>query len=259
MSGAARDHEHVVIADDAAGVARNAADLFVHICHRAAPGGRCAVALSGGSTPKALHELLASPPYREQIEWARVHFYWGDERYVAPDDPESNFRMARETLLDRVPLREAQIHRIHTEMDDPDAAALLYEDELRQEFGLRAGQVPRFDLILLGIGPDGHTASLFPHTAALTVTDRLVVANYVPKLATWRITFTVPVINNAANVAFLVAGHDKADALARVLEGPRDPAEYPSQLVAPRDGDLSWYVDRTAAAQLKRAASGDSE
>jgi 6-phosphogluconolactonase len=231
----------------------------VRLARQAEQRGTFSVALSGGSTPKALHGLLAAPPFREQVDWTCVQFYWGDDRYVAPDDPESNFRMARETLLDQLPLREAQIHRVHTEMDDPDAAAALYEDELRHDFGLREGQVPRFDLILLGMGPDGHTASLFPHTAALTVTDRLVVANYVPKLATWRITFTVPVINNAVNVAFLVAGHDKADALTHVLDGPRDPEVYPSQLVAPRAGDLSWYLDRAAAAQLKRAASGDSE
>jgi 6-phosphogluconolactonase len=259
MSGANANRVHVVVADDLAGVARHAANLFVRLARQAEQRGMFSVALSGGSTPKALHELLTEPPYREQVDWAHVRFYWGDDRYVAPDDPESNFRMARESLLDQLPLREAQIHRIHTEMNDPAAAAALYEDELRREFGLREGQVPRFDLILLGMGPDGHTASLFPHTAALAVTDRLVVANSVPKLATWRITFTVPVINTAANVAFLVAGHDKADALAHVLDGPRDPEEYPSQLVAPRDGDLDWYVDRAAAAQLKRAASGDGE
>ena len=259
MSSTEANRVYVVVADDLAGVARHAADLFVRLARQAEQSSRFSVALSGGSTPKALHELLSSPPFREQVDWARVHFYWGDDRYVAPDDPESNFRMARETLLDRVPLREAQIHRVHTEMDDPDAAAALYEDELRQDFGLRDGQVPRFDLILLGMGPDGHTASLFPHTSALTVTDRLVVANYVPKLATWRITFTAPVINHAATVAFLVAGDDKADALAHVLDGPRDPEEYPSQLVAPSDGDLYWFVDRAAASRLQRTVSGGGE
>ena len=235
--------------DDLNAVAHAAAVLFVRAAQEARGRGRFNVVLSGGSTPRAFHTLLAAPPYRDQVEWSQVHFYWGDERCVAPDDPESNFRMARETLLDKVPIREAQIHRIHTE-DDPVAAARLYADELRQDFGLAEGQLPRFDLIYLGMGPDGHTASLFPHTAALAVTEHLVTANYVPKLAVNRITLTYPVLNAAAAVAFLIAGADKSDALAAVLEGPREPETYPSQLIAPTDGDLYWLVDRAAAAKL---------
>lgn len=235
--------------DDLSAVAHAAAVLFVRAAQQARTRGRFNVVLSGGSTPRAFHTLLAAPPYRDQVEWSQVHFYWGDDRCVAPDDPESNFRMARETLLDKVPIREAQIHRIHTE-EDPVVAANLYADELRQDFALAEGQLPRFDLLYLGMGPDGHTASLFPHTAALAVTEKLVTANYVPKLAVNRITLTYPVLNNAAVIAFLVAGADKADALSAVLEGPRDPETYPSQLIAPRDGDLYWLADSAAAAKL---------
>lgn len=235
--------------DDLNAVAHAAAVLFVRAAQEARPRNRFNVVLSGGSTPRAFHTLLAAPPYRDQVEWSQVHFYWGDDRCVAPDDPESNFRMARETLLDKVPIREAQIHRMHTE-EDPVVAANLYEEELRQDFALGEGQLPRFDLIYLGMGPDGHTASLFPHTAALAVTDKLVTANFVPKLSANRITLTYPVLNNAAAIAFLVAGSDKADALAAVLQGSRDPDTYPSQLIAPTDGDLFWLADRAAAAKL---------
>lgn len=208
------------------------------------------VALSGGSTPRTFHQVLASPPYRDRIDWATVQYYWGDERFVPPDDPESNYRMARETLLSRVPVTTDQVHRVPTEMGDPASVAQIYEADIRRDMNVLPGQLPRFDLILLGMGPDGHTASLFPHTAALQITDRLVTANDVPKLNTTRITFTVPVINNAANVVFLVAGADKADALHAVLEGPRDPETYPSRLIAPANGTLYWLVDQAAAAKL---------
>ena len=252
MSSASGNRVHLEVLDGLNAVATRAADLFVRRAQEARGTGRFTVALSGGSTPKAFHTLLAAPPYRDQVDWSQMQFYWGDDRTVAPDDPDSNFRMARETLLDKLPIREAQIHRIHTELDST-AAATLYEDELRQDFHLAPGQLPRLDLIYLGMGPDGHTASLFPHTAALHSTDRLVTTNYVPKLSTTRITLTAPVLNNAATVAFLVAGTDKADALAAVLEGPRDPDTYPSQRIAPTEGDLFWLVDRAAAAKLTRA------
>lgn len=242
---------HLELADDLQSVARRGADLFTRLAADAiAHAGRFRVALSGGSTPKALHSLLAANPYRDRVDWSQVQFYWGDDRHVAPDDPESNFRMAYDTLLQFIPIHEAQMHRIHTEMPDASAAADLYEQELRDDFQLSAGQFPRFDLIFLGMGPDGHTASLFPHTGALAVADRLVVANHIPKLNTDRITFTAPVINAAANVAFLIAGADKAPALAAVLEGPPNPDEYPSQRIAPTSGHLYWLVDRAAAARL---------
>lgn len=243
------DRRQIERFDDLNAVAHAAAVLFVRAAQAARARGRFNVVLSGGSTPRAFHTLLAAPPYRDQVEWGQVHFYWGDERCVAPDDPESNFRMARETLLDNVPIREAQIHRIHTE-EDPVVAANLYADELRQDFALAEGARPRFDLVYLGMGPDGHTASLFPHTAALAVTDKLVTANFVPKLGVSRITLTYPVLNSAAAVAFLVAGQDKAEALAAVLEGPREPETFPSQLIAPSDGELFWLVDTAAAAKL---------
>lgn len=250
MSAPSQPQRQIARVSSAQDVARRAAELFVERNQQARASGRFTVALSGGSTPRAFHTLLAAPPYRDNVDWSITQFYWGDERCVAPDDPESNFRMARETLLDNAPIREAQIHRIHTELDDPAEAASLYADELRREFRLTPGSLPRFDLIFLGMGPDGHTASLFPHTAALSVKDRLVVANYVPKLSTWRITLTASVLNAAATVAFLVAGPDKADALAAVLAGPPNPEEYPSQLVAPTNGDLLWVVDDAAAAKL---------
>ncbi len=253
MSSFGGSRAQVEILADLDALAQRAAGLFVQQSQQSQAGKPFTVALSGGSTPRAFHSRLAAPPYRDAVDWSRVHFYWGDDRFVAPDDPESNFRMARETLLDKVPVREAQIHRIHTEMDDPAQAAELYADELRQEFGLAPGQLPRLDLVFLGMGPDGHTASLFPHTAALHVTDRLVVANYVPKLAAQRITMTAPVLNAAAVVAFVVAGPDKAEALASVLEGPRDPDQLPAQLIAPTSGALHWLVDRKAAVRLRSA------
>ena len=234
----------------AADVAQRAAELFVRRNQETRSSGRFTVALSGGSTPRAFHQLLASAPYRDQVDWSVTQFYWGDERNVGPDDPESNFRMARETLLDHVPIRDTQIHRVRTELADPAVVASQYEDELRQGFQVAPGAAPRFDLIFLGMGADGHTASLFPHTAALTVRDRLVVANYVTKLDTWRITLTAPVLNAGSMIAFLVAGADKAEALAAVLEGPPNPDEYPSQLIAPDQGSLVWVVDDAAAGKL---------
>lgn len=253
MTAARGEQPRIEVLGDMTAVAHRAADLFVRESQQARASGRFTVALSGGSTPRAFHTLLAQSPYRDQVDWTQVHFYWGDERYVPPDDPESNFRMARETLLEHVPVGEGQIHRMPTDQADPEQAAALYAQDLRQSFGLATGQLPRFDLIYLGMGPDGHTASLFPHTAALAVAGALVVANYVPKLSTYRLTLTAPVLNAAANVAFLVAGPDKSDALVAVLEGPRAPEDYPSQLIAPADGTLYWIVDRAAAAGLHHA------
>lgn len=239
----------VRVLPDAQAAARAAAELFVE---RAADAqtrrGVFHVALSGGSTPRLFHAMLAASPLREQVDWTRIQFFWGDERCVAPDHPDSNYRMARETLLDAVPVSPDHIHRMRGE-DDPAAAARAYEDVLRAVFAAPPGETPRFDLIYTGMGPDGHTLSLFPHTAALSVTDRLVVANHVPQLNTNRITFTTTLANHAALVAFVIAGADKAPALAQVLEGPRDPEHYPSQLIAPA-GKLLFLLDQPAAAQL---------
>jgi 6-phosphogluconolactonase len=251
----ARADSHVRILDDASILARTAADLFVETTRAAtAARGRFFVALSGGSTPRTLYLLLASPLFRDQIDWSRAFVFWGDERGVPPDNPESNYRMAREALLFHVPIPAAQVFRMRGEAADPAAAAALYEQDMRRAFALAPGEQPRFDLILLGLGSDGHTASLFPHTPALHVADRLVVANRVEKLGATRITLTAPAINNAKQVVFLVAGADKADALAAVLEGPRSPDDLPAQLIAPTHGEVHWLVDRAAAARLHAAA-----
>ena len=205
--------------------------------------GRFAVALAGGSTPKATYEVLARD-YSGRIDWSKVHVFFGDERTVPPDHGDSNYRMAKETLLDHVPV--GSVHRMQGELMT-DEAAEAYEAELRDFFGPE--ELPRFDLILLGIGGDGHTASLFPETSALEVHDRLVVANPVLKLDTTRITLTVPVINAARTVAFLVAGEDKANALAEILEGNPDPREYPASLIQPQGGP-KWMIDLSAASDL---------
>jgi 6-phosphogluconolactonase len=242
----------VVVADDLAGVARLGADLFVSVYQNAVTiHGRFDVALSGGSTPRAFHETLAASPYHEQIDWSKVQFYWGDERCVPPDHAESNYRMAYETLLSHLPITESQIHRMRGELP-PTEAADQYERELRETLESTERDLPRIHLLYLGVGPDGHTLSLFPQTAALDVTDRAVVANYVPTLDTSRITLTYPAANNAGVVAFLADGAEKADALAAVLEGPRDPRTYPAQLIAPTRGYLYWLVDRAAVVKLRQ-------
>ncbi|HEV8193080.1 MAG TPA: 6-phosphogluconolactonase [Ktedonobacterales bacterium] len=248
----AQDRRHLEVFADQDQLAQAAAELFVRLSREHPEREHFTVALSGGSTPRKYHALLAAPPQVEQVDWSKVEFYWGDERFVPPDHPDSNYRMARETLLQALPLRSDQVHPMPTEIGDAAAAAAAYEADIRRGFTLLPGEWPRFDLILLGMGPDGHTASLFPHTAALHVRDRLVVANEVPQLQTTRITLTVPVLNDAAHVAFVVGGTDKADAVATVLEGARQPEEYPSQLVWPSDGDVYWLLDDAAAAKLQR-------
>jgi len=214
---------------------------------------RFTIALSGGSTPKSLYTLLASNA-RTSFHWDQTFFFWGDERHVPPDDEESNYRMAQEAMLSKVPVPASNVFRMPTENPDADAVALSYEQTLLKFFSLEAGQVPRFDLILLGIGPDGHTASLFPETAALKERSRLVVANWVEKLKTSRITFTLPVLNAARRVAFLVSGTDKAAVLRTVLQSDAPGEQYPSKLVQPTNGKLIWFVDRAAASQLADAA-----
>ncbi len=213
--------------------------------------GRFMVALSGGSTPRGLYKLLATDPaWRDQLPWAQMHFFWGDERHVAPDHADSNFRMANEALLSVAPVPAANIHRIYGEAASAEEAASEYEDELREVFGLPDGEVPRFDLILLGLGPEGHTASLFPGTRALAENHRLVVCNWVGKLFADRITLTAPVLNNAASVIFIVSGADKATALKAILEGPYEPDQLPAQLINPTNGRLVWLLDRAAAQDL---------
>jgi 6-phosphogluconolactonase len=209
------------------------------------------IALSGGSTPKTLFTKLSSDQdFKKQMPWQRTHFFWSDERTVPPDHPDSNYRMAREALFKHVDVSESQIHRIYAELEDPNRAAEEYEKEIRLHFNVALPHLPTFDLILLGMGPDGHTASLFPRTEALKEQKRLVVSNWVSKFNTHRITFTVPLINHSASVMFLVCGEDKAATLKAVLEGPYDPEVYPSQFIKP-EGELIWFVDQAAGKLLE--------
>ena len=237
---------------DAAALARRAAQYFVEMVDEAVGGrGRARIAISGGSTPKAAFELLGDPaePWRGRMQWDRLELYWVDERCVPPDDQQSNYRMTRETLLDRTPLRPEQIHRMEGELE-PEVAAARYESELRNSFRLEGAELPRFDLISLGMGPDGHTASLFPHTKGLHEMSPLVMANHVPQMDSWRITLTWPVINRASSVFFLISGADKAQILKEVLTGPRDVERLPSQLIRPASGILTLILDKSAAAEL---------
>jgi 6-phosphogluconolactonase len=230
-----------------------AAEEFVR-AGRAAIGaqGRFTVALAGGSTPKALYSLLAAN-YAD-FAWSRVFLFFGDERHVLPSDSESNYRMVKESLLAKIAIPAENVFRVPAENPDASAAAAEYEVEVRRFFGLWSDQpkeFPRFDLILLGMGPDGHTASLFPDSSALDEQSRLVVANWVAKFNTHRITFTFPVLNRAAEIIFLASGPDKADMLHQVLEGKNTPP-LPSQRVQPSDGKLLWMLDEAAAAKLTR-------
>jgi 6-phosphogluconolactonase len=213
--------------------------------------GHFTLVLSGGSTPRAVYHLLATS-FQNDIDWSNVYVFWGDERCVPPDHADSNYHMARLALLDFVPIPGDHIYRFHAELE-PETAASAYESALRTFFDARSrGETPfpRFDLVLLGMGDDAHTASLFPGTPALDETERWVAAQYVEKLATWRLTLTPPALNAAESVLFLATGSGKASALAAVLEGEYDPQQFPSQLIQPASGNLSWYVDEAAAAFL---------
>jgi 6-phosphogluconolactonase len=227
-----------------------AAEEFLRVARTAIGAqGRFTVALSGGSTPKALYSLLASN--YANFAWNRVFMFFGDERHVPPTDPESNYRMVQESLLSKITIPPENVFRVPAENPDADAAAADYESQLRKFFELKPNEFPRFDLILLGMGPDGHTASLFPDSAALEEKSRLVVANWVEKFKTHRITFTFPVLNRAAEIVFLASGPDKAEILHQVLEGKNSPP-LPSQQVQPSDGKLLWMLDEPAAAKLAR-------
>jgi len=212
--------------------------------------GRFAVALSGGATPKRMLELLATPEYSTRIDWKRVHVFWSDERCVPPGDAGSNFGMAQQALLAHVPLPEANVHRMPGELDPQEGAAAY--DQLLRAF-LTATKP--FDLVYLGLGADGHTASLFPHSRALEERQRWCVANHVDDaaVATWRLTLTYPVINAARAVMFLVQGSDKADIVARVLRGPADVQTFPAQGVHPANGTLTWMLDAHAASKLQQS------
>ncbi len=248
-------------------LALKAARLFARLADQYVVGcGRFTVALSGGSTPRAMLSLLAEAPFHETVPWASIYFFWGDERCVPPDHQDSNYRMAYEALLSKVPAPQENIFRVPAELPDPARAAEQYATTLTEFFIAGPGatktataplaHLPRFDLVFLGMGPDGHTASLFPHTTALEAGEQVVVANYVEKLNAHRITLTAATINNARNITFLVAGEDKAEALKNVLEGSYQPEVYPSQLIRPRNGTLLWMVDEAAARLLSEFKQG---
>jgi 6-phosphogluconolactonase len=212
--------------------------------------GRFAIALSGGSTPKSLYALLATQPWRNQIPWNQVYLFWGDERHAPPSDSSSNFRMTQERLLSQISIPPENVHRIKTENPDAQAVAAEYEQDLKRFFQLSKHQFPRFDLVLLGMGANGHTASLFPGTAAVHEQTRLVVAPWVEELNTDRITLTSPVINNAREILFFVTGTEKAATLKAVLEGPYQPDRLPAQIIRPAQGKVVWMTDQAAASSL---------
>lgn len=241
----------LIILDDAQALHVHAAEEIVHFAGEAiCTHGEFNLCLSGGSTPAATYGLMAER-FRLSVDWKEVQFFWGDERCVPPDDPASNFGMANRTMLSQLGLRPDQVHRIRGEAP-PEDAALAYEEELRSCFGLGPDEFPRFNLMLLGLGDNVHTASLFPGIAALHEHERIAVAVEVDAPQPRRVTLTPPVINNSARVMFLVAGADKAQAVKSALEGTRDPDRFPAQLVAPEHGEVIWLLDRAAASLLSR-------
>ena len=245
------EREIRILADGAA-IAKRAAQEFVQA---AAPAvrekGSFNVALAGGSTPKALYSLLVNDPtLRSQVPWDKMHLFFGDERHVPPDHPDSNFRMATEAMIAKSPMKPEQVTRIKGEYPDAGQAALEYEKALREYFKLKNGEYPRFDLVLVGMGNEGHTLSLFPGTKALHADGRIAVRNWVGKLYADRITLTAPAASNAARVIFMATGADKAPALKAVLEGPFEPEQLPAQLLQPKNGKLLWLVDTAAGSML---------
>jgi 6-phosphogluconolactonase len=247
MNGALR------IFDNEAALFEAAADKFVTYGSQAiAERGRFTVSLAGGGTPKSLYERLAGDTYRTRIDWSKIEWFFGDERPVGPTDPESNYRMASEALLGKPMIDASRVHRIIGEHERPETAAAEYQKEIARVFGIPAdGPPPAFDLVLLGMGSDGHTASLFPFTSALNARKKWVSANDVPQMSTRRYTLTPLTINAATCVMFLVTGPGKAKTLRDVLNGPAEPKRLPSQMIKPVAGELWWYVDRAAASQLE--------
>lgn len=233
-----------------------AATEFLHLALEAVEQtGQFSVALAGGSTPKRLYQMLAEKrEFRERLPWNRIHFFWGDERHVPPGHADSNYRMAFEAMLSKVPVAKGQIHRIKTEDPDASHAARQYEELLRHRFQLKDDGWPRFNLVLLGLGSDGHTASLFPGTEVLNDQRRLVAAPWVEKFGAFRVTLTSRVFNEAQSVIFLVSGEDKAVALNAVLRGRFEPQRFPAQLIRPLNGRLLWLVDREATRVLQNSA-----
>lgn len=242
----------IEVAEHAEALSQMVAEQFVRLTTDALRDrGRCAVALSGGSTPKGVYQILATEPFRSSAQWEQIDFFWGDERHVPADHPDSNYRMTAEALLSRVPVRPKKIHRIHGEIGDAALAAHEYETEMRSALAEPVA-IPRFDLMLLGLGPDGHTASLFPDTSALDERRRLCVENWVATMSTYRITVTLPLINASRVVMFVVSGAGKAPIVAQVLRAGATHASspLPANLVRPLDGELLWMLDRAAAGTL---------
>jgi 6-phosphogluconolactonase len=242
----------ICIEKDEVSLYRAAAQRFAQLARQTVERkGRFCVALAGGSTPRGLYERLAEDPaIRATVSWERIHFFWGDERHVAADHPDSNYRMAWQALLSRIPVPPENVHRMAGESPDLESAAQAYEEELRMFFQLSPSEFPRFDLALLGLGMDGHVASLFPGSAALEGRRRLVVTSPGPAGGTGRITLSVPVFNNAACVGFLVAGSAKAQIVWTALRGPHEPMRQPAQLISPIQGRLVWMLDAAAASLL---------
>ena len=235
----------IIVKKDAAALNSYAAELFSSIAADAIGArGRFSVVLSGGSTPRELYSLLSADPYRNAVDWRKVSFFFGDERNVPPDSPFSNFRMVNETLLTPLEIRPEQIFRWRTETGDPEATAKEYDETLGAHINSSGGG---FDLVLLGLGSDGHTASLFPRTSALRERERVAVAHWVERLDDYRLTVTFPFINSSSNVIFLVSGREKASVVAEILEGDFRPDELPAQFVIPQNGSLYWLIDKSAA------------
>jgi 6-phosphogluconolactonase len=245
-------NREIIIVPDAKGLAHTAAAEFLVAAREAVQEKNSFnVALAGGSTPKALYKLLSTNALLQAlVPWSKIQWFFGDERHVAPDNSDSNFRMASETMLGKAPVDPNQVHRIKGEKANTLEAAAEYEEELRNTFSLDADQLPRFDLVLLGMGAEGHTASLFPGTKALKEERRLVVSNWVGKLYTYRITLTPTVLSNAQRVIFMVHGAEKATALKAVLDGPYEPEQLPAQMIHPKQGKVMWLADSSAAAML---------
>ncbi len=241
---------HVAIYPDSNTLSHEAAQYIVRLAtDTIANHGRFTIALSGGSTPKALYSLLGNEPYRGQIDWALVEIFWSDERCVPPNSSDSNYQLAQEVLLSKVPIAANQVHRMPADKPDRDAASQEYTQEMQRVFGTDG--IPSFDLLQLGMGPEGHTASLFPHQASLHELQRLVMPVNVPKPPPPRLTFTPPLLNAARHVLFLVTGSEKADALQAVLEGSYQPEEYPAQIIRPPHGEVTWMLDTAAAGKLQ--------
>jgi 6-phosphogluconolactonase len=254
MPAAAQRREVYILKDNDA-IARRAAEEFVKLAQSATKNrGSFSVALSGGSTPKLLYSLLAADPeLRAEVPWDKMELFFGDERHVGPDDPQSNFKMASDTMFTKAPLKPEQIHRMKGEYPDAEKAAQEYEQDLRTHFHPKDKELPRFDLVLAGMGDEGHTLSLFPGTKALHAQGRAVVRNWVGKLYTDRVTITAQLANNAQMILFMVAGKEKALVLKGVLEGPYEPEQLPAQLLQPTNGKLLWLVDRAAGSMLSNA------